>query len=76
MLDHLSLRASVHDLSARPAIAKVNSPGPQLKSLTARNGMPELKPRSSELKTPGLKPTMSEMRRTDRVGAQELKRRT
>ena len=38
--------------------------------------MPELKPRSSELKTPELKPTISEMRRTDRVGAQELKHRT
>ena len=36
LLDHLTLRANVHDLRARPMIAKAKSPGPQLKSLTTK----------------------------------------
>ena len=36
LLDQLTLRANVHDLRAKPMIAKVKCPGPQLKSLTAK----------------------------------------
>ena len=35
LLDRLIPRAKIHDLRAKPMIAKVKRPGPQLKSLTA-----------------------------------------
>ena len=72
MLDQLTLRAKVHDLRAKPVLAKAKSPGPQLKPLTTKMACHSLrlKPRSSEPKTAELKPTVSETKRKDRVGAQ------